>query len=221
MKISLKQHDITLNQQYIPSYDVIKNDSELLVKYRENLIKRINKRINQINNLILLFNNNLTIQEYINIVKDTYNYSYNNVNVLKINLLSEDNLVLLLRVSSDEKLEYKKLYSLKEIDDLFNNNRILLESVFISEFDQEYSKEYLNNDKESNINVNSDIIGDLFISLNDKYNSYYNELIINDLKSNINKERIKKDIIRLRDFTITEINSIINKDKNEDVKLLR
>ena len=221
MKISLKQHDITLNQQYIPSYDVIKNDSELLVKYRENLIKRINKRINQINNLILLFNNNLTIQEYINIVKDTYNYSYNNVNVLKINLLSEDNLVLLLRVSSDEKLEYKKLYSLKEIDDLFNNNRILLESVFISEFDQEYSKEYLNIDKESYINVNSDIIGDLFISLNDKYNSYYNELIINDLKSNINKERIKKDIIRLRDFTITEINSIINKDKNEDVKLLR
>ncbi len=202
MILSLKQFDINQNQYYNPSID-FNND--------KSLIERINKRINQINNLRLLLNENLSNEEFYDLAIKIYDIRFENQSIIRINLLSDYNLMIHLVVRSDETIPLG-LYSIKEVISYFKYNNVLLEGIHFDEYDQNYFKEYLNIDMSDFKKVSEEELTGFYRYLKNELDiRNYNDNLFKLIKKQLTFDRINEDLNRLIDFTNVELNYLNNK----------
>ena len=193
MKLYLKQFDITLNQ----NFDYNRDSDEIN--------KRIERRLNQINNLLRLVKNNYSSKDYYKIVNCVYDIELNNEYIIRTNVITKDNLSIILTVNSDNDIDTKKYYDSKSIMNLFKSKIVLLKSVNIIE---------------TNKNDNNRLITDE--ELRDLFNYYVikldnSNLLNSSLRSGIKKEltnkKIEYDLNYLMHLTDMEMQFISNKTR--------
>lgn len=135
MKLYLKQFDIISNPSIYPS-----------LTSEDNILLRINRRIEQIDNLKKLLYEELSNFDFYNLVLKVYNIDFEHQFAIKTKYLSNDNLTMHLMVRLDKILD-SHLYDKEEIINIFSNGDILLESVHIDEYNEEYCLEKLNKER--------------------------------------------------------------------------
>lgn len=195
MKLYLKQFDITLNQEY--------NE----ISYFEDLDNRINKRMNQINLLHEIINYNEIDKNYYNLVNSVYEIKPDNELFIRTNIITDNNLTIILKVRSDNYIDNNKLYDFKDIVKMFKNNIITLENIDITVF---------NSSKNNSIKrVSNDKLKELFIYYYNKLsNNMDNKNMINKVKSILSNERLNNDLNELILFTNMEMEYLSNKMDN-------
>ena len=195
MKLYLKQFDITLNQEY--------NE----ISYFEDLDNRINKRMNQINLLHEIINYNEIDKNYYNLVNSVYEIKPDNELFIRTNIITDNNLTIILKVRSDSYIDNNKLYDFKDIVKMFKNNIITLENIDITVF---------NSSKNNSIKrVSNDKLKELFIYYYNKLsNNMDNKNMINKVKSILSNERLNNDLNELILFTNMEMEYLSNKMDN-------
>lgn len=212
MKAMLQQLDITLNQCYVPFYSIEDKYSHDCI---DNLYERIYKRINQIEVLRRLLNDNLSDIDFYVLASKAYWFNYNNKSFIRTNIILptyNDYLMLNLRINSDIEVDSNKNYSFDEIINLFKKERIILDGIFISE-DNDISN-----------------IEGFKVCSDSEFSSYYNKMFelynivslnnIRDVKSILTKDKIKKDLDGLIKWTESELGYISRRYNSDGVMLL-
>ena len=206
MVLRLKQFDITLNQMFNPLNNI--DNTDKLVYYND-LKRRIDRRVNQINNLIILLNNDLDDKNYYETVLQTYDICFDHNAKFNVNFVSDYKLSLIVGYKSDKKFK-DKIYTMKEIMSFFRYDKIMLNRINVIEYDDEYMNEHYNTSHIVRVS-------DKELMATRKY--LYRELnkmnknILNDIKSILSKEKLLNDLNNLLEFTLEELKAINNNQK--------
>lgn len=208
MYIMLQQLDITLNQCYNSYFD---NEEE---KYNHNHInsiyKRIQRRYDQLENLKTLINENLSDEDFYRLASKTYYFTFRNQKFLKSNIILStkyDNLMLQVRVNSNYNFDINKCYSIKELEELFEKESILFESIFITE-------DNVINDKSNFIECSDEEFSKYYIRLKNLETVISKKNLL-EVKSVLTKDRLMKDYKRLLKQTEEELGYLSKKFGNE------
>ena len=133
MKVILRQNDILTNKSMNPNIDEMYYYDKK--KYQYNLNERINKRLDQLNILNTLINNDLDDNEYINLVLKAYYLKYEYQKKLNLNIIASNNLSIIVNTNSDFLFE-DKIYTLKEIISFYTYYNVFLKNTNIIYFNK-------------------------------------------------------------------------------------
>lgn len=208
----LQQKDITVNQHHGPSYELVKDKIVTKEMYDKALFERIDRRIEQIDNLKRLKDEELSDEEFYELVKKVYFITYENKSVLNVNILSDYDLTIRLGVNSTIEFDQNKFYRVEEIYELFKEKEILLSNINICEYDYKYYKKVYGVERKDFVLVPDDKLGKIYSDMNRKLNDSYNKKIIDRVRRIITKERIESDYRKLIDFTNLEFVYLKNVD---------
>ena len=212
MYIMLQQLDITLNQSFNPYFNN-SFDDESKQKFIKHLYNKIDRRCEQLDYLKRLINEELSDEEFYSLASKAYYFTYKSQKFIKSNILldiNHDYLMINIRINSPLEIDHNKNYSIFEIENLFKNEKVLYEEVFISE----------DNDIKDTTNY--------MVCSDKEFSYYYNRLNglrnivsiknINEVRKLLTKDRIRKDYDRLLKQTEDELKFLSNRF-NEDIKL--
>lgn len=211
MHIMLQQLDITLNQCYSSYYD------NMHEKYSRNhldqLYKKIQNRCDQLERLKILLNEDLSDEDFYRVAKDTYYFTFRKQRFFKTNVILNtgyDNLMIQVRTNSNYEFDINRCYTIEEIEDIFRNESILYEGVFISE-DNEISN------KSNFIECSDEELSEYYIRFKNLEN-IISKKNIDDVRKELTKDRIMKDYKYLLKLTETEL-GYLSRKYDEEIKL--
>ena len=216
MKLSLKQIDILNNRYIYPNVDYsLKSINE--DTYFTNMDIRINSRLEQINNLKDLLNSDLNDIEYYNKVLDVYNIRYKYNFKLNTPFVSFDNATIIVNSTSDTLFD-DKIYTLKEIISVYIYNNIMLDGVYLTEYNENYMKKFYDLSLIEKVNYKEFLSYYNYLKKELNNKNMLNKNMANIIKSELSEERIKNDLISLTNMTNNEI-SEVQKEKKLCLKL--
>ena len=216
MKLSLKQIDILNNRYIYPNVDYsLKSINE--DTYFTNMDIRINSRLEQINNLKDLLNSDLNDIEYYNKVLDVYNIRYKYNFKLNTPFVSFDNATIIVNSTSDTLFD-DKIYTLKEIISVYIYNNIMLDGVYLTEYNENYMKKFYDLSLIEKVNYKEFLSYYNYLKKELNNKNMLNKNMANIIKNELSEERIQNDLISLINMTNNEI-SEVQKEKKLCLKL--
>ena len=219
MDIRLKHIEIIPGHPY---FDLSYRDESFKVKFEEDVCKRMDKRLHQIDCLKKLRDKSISDEEYYDLVTEVYSFSYGENYIINTNVLTGFDLTLLLKVNSLNRLDNNKFYSLSEIQDIFDSEEVLLSETIISEYDYTYYKKVYGVTRKDFVRVSNEDIERIHSSINDKNDikQTKNEKIIIRLKELLTDERIDVDLKYLIDLTNYDFINLNNMDQDIIIRSL-